>query len=116
MLINVLVILGEGNIEDFSKEFRWKDKQELLDDYVNMIKMVADEKRVIYINMREAFLSALQKKHDKEPKGYITVDGEHPNDKGTGIMVDLFGAALRTYFKQHPKLKNDVAATGAAAS
>ena len=101
--INRSGILGEGNVKGLNPKFGVKNKQKMLDEYVELAKRVADERNVTYINVREAFIKALSKRHDKNSKGFITIDGEHPNERGTQIMVQLFCSALRTYFKHHPK-------------
>lgn len=69
----------------------YKTPQEI-DEYLNIIREAATSiPGVKYINIREPFLNAIPwwwKWHG----GWVTKEGEHPNDRGTGIEAKLFAA------------------------
>ena len=85
-------LLGEGPIGSTT----YFSKRDMLDAYRNMTRQVAADHDVPYIDMRQAFLDAI-------PKwwvfgaGWITDDGEHPNDQGSAIEASLFAKMINQW-------------------
>ena len=74
-------LLGEGPI---GLPDRFANKTQMLDDYRVLTRAAADAVEVPYIDMRAAFMAEIP------PwwliyAGWCTIDGEHPNDRGTRI-------------------------------
>ena len=87
-------ILGEGPI---GLQSHFKNKNGMLDAYRTLTRNAAQEAGVPYIDMRAAFLKAI-------PNwwlfyaGIVTVDGEHPNDKGASIEAKLFANQINAWY------------------
>ena len=86
-------ILGEGPV---GLPGRFFNKTSMLDDYRVLTRVVAEANSVPYIDMRAAFLNAIPFWW-LLPSGVVTVDGEHPNDTGTGIEAQLFAATINAW-------------------
>ena len=81
-------LLGEGPRQLKSS---WKGKTpEYFDMYITMTRNAAlSVPGVSYIDIRTRFLEAIPSWRSKY-RGWVTVDGEHPNDRGTWIEAKLF--------------------------
>ena len=86
-------ILGEGLI---GKPSRFWFKDSMLDDYRLMNQKVAIKFGVDYMDIRQAFLDAIPY-YWPFAKGYLTVDGEHENNVGSGIVAKHFADAILKY-------------------
>jgi len=90
-------VLGEGPI---GTPDRFKNKTQMLDDYREINKQVASSfANVPYIDVRQAFLDAIAEKDWKFYSLYTTVDGEHPNQRGTTIEADLFAQQINAWMR-----------------
>eukprot|EP01040_Poterioochromonas_malhamensis_P004951 gene4951-5311_t len=86
-------ILGEGPF--LYKQFMAarKNKKSMLNDYRQMNMDIAEELGVDYIDMRKSYLYELPD-YWIAAAYYLTLDGEHPNDRGTGVIVDKFAKQI----------------------
>ena len=89
-------ILGEGSL--FLPRRFW-NKIPMLDDYRTMNKAVA---AAFNIDIRQAFLDAIPSIWLLHA-GYVTVDGEHENERGTQIVADKLAAALLPWLQSQTK-------------
>ena len=101
-------LLGEGPL---GLPGRFANKTQMLDDYRVLTRAAADEVGVPYIDMRQAFL-------DDIPAwwliyaGWVTIDGEHPNDRGTKIEAELFATTINGWLREPPAAAGGVRAQG----
>lgn len=93
MAISGPTILGEGL---FFRQYLYvsrENKKSMLNDYRQINIDIAEELGVDYIDMRKAYLQALPA-YWFFPAYHLTLDGEHPNDRGTGIIVKQFAKQI----------------------
>lgn len=64
-----------------------------LDYFVGLNNRTAALHNITYINTRDMFFANLPEGWDKT-KGYLTIDGEHSNDRGTKLLRTAFRKAL----------------------
>lgn len=92
-------LLGEGTYSFLRTIWmtRWADdKSSMLDDYRKINEDIANELDVDYIDMRKAFLRA-EPTYWVYPAYRLTLDGEHPNDRGTGIIAKQFAMQISAW-------------------
>ena len=94
-------LLGEGPI---GLQPRFKSKtSEYMEAYVELTRNSAESVRgASYINMRAAFLEAIPIWW-KLYGGWVTIEGEHPNERGTGIEAALFANTINGWLAPSPK-------------
>ena len=85
-------ILGEGPI----KPERFWGKDPMLNDYRDINVNVTSSLNVRYMDIRQAFLDTIPSWW-LSGSGYLTVDGEHENERGTEIVASFFADALIEY-------------------
>ena len=91
-------LLGEGPI-GLQPRFENKTK-EYMEAYVNLTRDAAVRvPRVSYINMRAAFLQAIPWWWELWG-GWVTIEGEHPNERGAGIEAELFASTLNVWLAE----------------
>jgi len=108
-------LLGEGPL---FLPARFANKTAMLDDYRVLTRDAAAAVGVPYIDMRAAFLAEIP------PwwliyAGWCTIDGEHPNDRGTQIEAELFATTINGWLREPPggaAARMDTAAAAAAAA
>ena len=89
-------ILGESGFY-VRHDFVYKDG--MLNDYRRMNQNVALEYNVTYVDIRHAYMKVLPFYHWMYSFGFVTVDGEHANERGAQIVANNFGDALRPWLK-----------------
>jgi lysophospholipase L1-like esterase len=91
-------LLGEGPL---GLPDRFANKTQMLDDYRLLTRAAADAVDVPYIDMRAAFMAEI-------PDwwliyaGWVTIDGEHPNARGTQIEAELFATTINVWLREPP--------------
>eukprot|EP01040_Poterioochromonas_malhamensis_P012614 gene12614-13806_t len=93
-------LLGEGPNSPLRHVFFpsfVNDKTNMLNAYRAMNMEIAEELGVDYIDMRKIFLRALPN-YWILPAYHLTLDGEHPNDRGTGIIAEEFAKQISIWF------------------
>ena len=91
-------LLGEGPI---GLPDRFANKTQMLDDYRVLTQNATDAVGVPYIDMRAAFMAEI-------PDwwfiyaGWVTIDGEHPNARGTQIEAELFATTVNGWLREPP--------------
>ena len=93
-------ILGESDY--YPLPTRYLNKIKMLDDYRAINKAMAREFNVSYIDVRQAFVDAIPP-YWHFYSGYVTVDGEHENERGTQIVAELFAANLLPWLQSVTK-------------
>lgn len=89
-------ILGEGPL--FPQDFFYR-KNKLLNHYREINKNVSLENGVIYLDIRKAFLDFIPSAWIFS-MGYCTLDGEHPNERGSQILAEQFGLAINLFLSE----------------
>lgn len=90
-------LLGERPWDSVWASSVWYwDKVQMLNDYRAMNIEVCAEYNVTYINSRMSFLHSVPKWWFF-PRWWITIDGEHENSRGTGLIVDLFVEQIQNW-------------------
>lgn len=79
-------LLGEATIFTFLLPPYIVGKKKMLNEYVEINRNASKSLSVDYINMRQAFLQHLPSSWFL-PLYYLTYDGEHPNERGAGIIA-----------------------------
>ena len=103
-------ILGEGkkngiNLKKPEKaKFVVKGKEEMLDYYRDTNKVVTESVGFVYVDIRSEFLELTKTK--SWYTGHITMDGEHPNERGTVVICNFFIAAIRKWLMNRKKITN----------
>ena len=77
----------------------------MLDEYKKINEKLALEKGVPYIDLRKELVTILRKHKRKEYKGFMTVDGEHFNEKGTIHLAGALVRAIKKWLSTNPVLK-----------
>ena len=73
----------------------------VVDDYRVLTRAASDAVGVPYIDMRAAFMAEI-------PDwwliyaGWVTIDGEHPNARGTQIEAELFATTVNVWLREPP--------------
>ena len=86
-------LLGESV---FFKDPYFLHKTPMLNDYRAMNRVVCDFFDVPYMDIRQKFLDAIPSWY-LFSYGYLTIDGEHENERGSNIVADSFADALRPW-------------------
>ena len=89
-------ILGEGPL--FPKDFFYR-KNKLLNHYREINQNVSLENGVIYLDIRKAFLDFIPSAWIFS-MGFCTLDGEHPNERGSQIIAEQFGLAINLFLSE----------------
>ena len=92
------VLLGESYTTYLAVLPKFRNKFQMLNDYRDMNKAVAKELNVPYIDVREAFLNAIPT-YWHFLHGYVTIDGEHENERGTQMVAKMLADALRPWLR-----------------
>ena len=87
-------VLGEASL---GKPSRFWGKTNMLNDYREINRVVAGKYDIPYIDVREAFLRAIPSSQWWYC-GFVTVDGEHLNERGTTIVSLLFAETIKNWF------------------
>ena len=89
-------LLGEGPL---GLQPRFQNKTAAyMEAYVNLTREAAERvEGVSYINMRAAFLQAIPWWWQLYA-GWVTLEGEHPNERGAGVEAELFANTLGVWF------------------
>ena len=91
-------LLGEGPV---GLQPRFQNKTApYMEAYVNLTRQAAERvPGVAYINMRAAFLQAIPWWWTLYG-GWVTIEGEHPNERGAGIEAELFANTLNGWIAE----------------
>lgn len=87
-------LLGEGLIVN---KPRFRGKEGLLDRYRFINLQLANSYDLPYLDIRKAYQEALPS-YWIFSFGYVTTDGEHPNDRGSDIIAEYFSALLNQWY------------------
>jgi hypothetical protein len=96
------IILGEGFQVGMPGTERFSNKVPMLDEYVDYNIQMATNYNASYINLRQAFL-------DYVPscqlfyKWCVTIDGEHPNERGAVIIAYQFADMISKWMIEDAK-------------
>jgi GDSL-like Lipase/Acylhydrolase len=98
-------IQGEGpflplNLLEMSVAERFRDKQEMLQAYIQMNKEIAKNNNIPHIDIYAAVKSIIPW-YRLYFNGYATRDGEHPNERGTEIQARLVSEMLLSWFQTY---------------
>ena len=74
------------------------EKDPSLNVYLNLTSVMAKKHDLPFINLREIFQKADEKKGWSKSSGYLTLDGEHPSREGSDLMVAAIGAVLEAWY------------------
>ena len=96
-------LLGEGSV---GIPARFCHKTQMLNDYRDMTRMICLEYKVNFMDMRKLALAAIPF-YWVYYKGYLTVDGEHENDRGTALVAKEFSRVIKMWFSHSEKIAND---------
>ena len=89
-------ILGENKgMEGRPKKYINKDR--MLEEYKKINEEIAKKKRVPYIDLRKELVNILRKRKHKDYKGFMTVDGEHFNEKGSTFVAHVLATAIKKW-------------------
>jgi lysophospholipase L1-like esterase len=91
--IILLNLIGEGPVGIHDN---FVGKETMLDDYREMNKKIASSNNIEYMDVRQAFLNEIPEGNQPN-EGIVTVDGEHPNEYGTDVMVKIFTPVLKAW-------------------
>ncbi len=83
-------LLGEGPVVRRSK---FQGKEDLLDKYRLINQRLAGDYKIPYIDIRKAYQEALPPFWIFS-SGFVTTDGEHPNDRGSLIIAQHLAAQV----------------------
>eukprot|EP01040_Poterioochromonas_malhamensis_P007484 gene7484-8072_t len=87
-------LLGEGPVVRRSK---FRGKEDLLDKYRLINQRLAGDYKIPYIDIRKAYQEALPPFWIFS-SGFVTTDGEHPNDRGSLIIAQHFAAQVNKWY------------------
>jgi len=79
-------------------------KNDMLDDYRVFTQTITEAHQLNYIDMRQAFLDAVPSNW-LFCSGVVTVDGEHPNERGTIIEANLFAKQINAWYEDQLKMQ-----------
>lgn len=93
-----LAISGPGTLGEGKKYFlpkKWKYKHGMLEDYHKITQNIATQFGIPYLDMRKSFFN-------DEGRYFIysafdTIDGEHPNQRGTLLQASIFAAQINAW-------------------
>ena len=71
-------------------------RDDILDDYVIINRNAARDLNITYLETRALFWSHLPKDWDQD-RGFLTLDGEHMNEAGAQLLVDLFSDLISNW-------------------
>lgn len=89
-------VLGEGGL----LPLKYQNKISMLNDYRNINQRVCSELGIPYIDMRSGFLNDIGNSYYYF-KYFHTVDGEHPNDRGTLVESSLFASQINFWMMNY---------------
>ena len=89
-------LLGEGPL--FSLDYFYR-KNGLLNHYREINKNVSQENGVLYVDIRKALKDSIPSAWIFS-MGFCTVDGEHPNERGSQIIAEQFGLAINLFLSE----------------
>jgi len=72
-------------------------RDQILMRYEGINEHITSKYGATFLRMREAFLAALPSDYDKQ-SGYLTLDGEHPNQRGSYIEEHVFYTWLKQVY------------------
>ena len=86
-------LLGEGPL--FTYNF-YNGKNKLLDLYRDINRNVTQENGLLYMDIRRALQEVIPSAWILS-RWFCTLDGEHPNERGTQIIAQQFGMAINLF-------------------
>lgn len=91
VIVSGPVLLGEG---PWFMKHKFKGKEQMLEDYININKGICEDMNVTYLDMRKQFLETIPA-YWPLSMWIATFDGEHPNSRGTRIIAEKFSDKLK---------------------
>lgn len=70
----------------------------MLNDYRDINEEICESHHVYYMDIRQVFLDTIPPYWIFNSK-YLTVDGEHPNERGTEIEAEFFAGAVNNFIE-----------------
>lgn len=89
-------LLGEGPL--FSLDYFYR-KNRLLNHYREINKNISQENGILYVDIRKALKDSIPSTWIFS-MGFCTMDGEHPNERGSQIIAEQFGLAINLFLSE----------------